>query len=602
MICVMKSFLRAMKSFPKLFLDRPRHALGWLGAVLALLWLLFRSGARPSRLAYPCQRAAFAASASALGPAVLAAAVGLVAARRGVFSILRTARGQAAACSLAAGGVGIAACAAVLAAVLALEPGQGAVLEKGQGGGAVLAPPADYHPEVFLVNDARGPEPGRHGGVDDLMALLGRTGLKLYRSARETQTSGPDGLIDRDDVVLIKVNAQWTQRGGTSTDVLRGVIRWVVEHPDGFLGEVLVADNGQGGGNLDPSESNAEDHGQSALDVVASFAAEGWRISAMLWDGQRRDLVEEFAAGDERNGYVVNPAADLETATRVSYPKFRTPLGTCVSYKHGVWSPGARTYDSGRLVVINVPVLKTHSIYGITASVKNHMGVVTRELGTGAHDAVGRGGLGSFLAEVRRPDLNILDSTWVLARPGSGPQATYEAASRRDQLAASRDPVALDAWAAKFILLPQVVENGYRPEDYRALLDPDDPGSVFRRYLDRSMNELLRAGVPSTNDPAAVTLHVWDGGGPPPVPFVRGDANRDGPVNISDPIFTLSSLFLGVGTIRCEDALDSTDDGRIDLSDAVHTLGYLFLGGPEPAAPFPEASADPTPDDLGCRE
>ena len=67
--------------------------------------------------------------------------------------------------------------------------------------------------------------------------------------------------------------------------MLRGVIRRIVEHPDTFSGEIVVADNGQGRGNINPSRANAEDLGQSAADVVKDCAEEGWRISGMLWDG-----------------------------------------------------------------------------------------------------------------------------------------------------------------------------------------------------------------------------------------------------------------------------------------------------------------------------
>lgn len=58
--------------------------------------------------------------------------------------------------------------------------------------------------------------------------------------------------------------------------------------------------------------------------------------------------------------------------------------------------------------------------------------------------------------------------------------------------------------------------------------------------------------------------------------FVRGDANGDDSVDISDPIATLGFLF-GDGTLLpCEDAVDSNDDGRIDISDPIDALGYLF--------------------------
>jgi hypothetical protein len=207
----------------------------------------------------------------------------------------------------------------------------------------------------------------------------------------------------------------------------------------------------------------------------------------------------------------VNPVDDPESGIKVSYPKFQSAAGTYISYKDGIWSPTTETYDPDKLVVINIPVFKTHVIYGITASVKNHMGVVTKSLSTDSHARIKYGGLGSFMAEARMPDLTILDCIWILARPGEGPWSYYHTASRRDQLVASTDPVALDAWATKFIMVPQILENGFASYPDQ---DPDNPTGDFRSYLDNSMNELLLEGIDTTNDYNAVNLHVRGQVGP----------------------------------------------------------------------------------------
>src|SRR5690606_38795471 len=88
-------------------------------------------------------------------------------------------------------------------------------------------------------------------------------------------------------------------------------------------------------------------------------------------------------------------------------------------------------------------------------------------------------------------------------------------------------------------------------------------------------------------------------GSPPEPRFVRGDANGDGSLDISDPVSTLGYLFLG-NTATCLDALDVDDDGDLALTDAVVALSFLFQGGTEPAPPFPDPGTDPTPDSLGC--
>lgn len=82
--------------------------------------------------------------------------------------------------------------------------------------------------------------------------------------------------------------------------------------------------------------------------------------------------------------------------------------------------------------------------------------------------------------------------------------------------------------------------------------------------------------------------------------FVRGDANDDGALDLSDVIATLASLFGGAGSLPCRDAGDANDDGGLDISDAVHSLAHLFGGGPAPPAPYPGCGPDPSPDGLDC--
>jgi hypothetical protein len=83
--------------------------------------------------------------------------------------------------------------------------------------------------------------------------------------------------------------------------------------------------------------------------------------------------------------------------------------------------------------------------------------------------------------------------------------------------------------------------------------------------------------------------------------FIRGDANGDETVDVSDPIATLRWLFTGGERPVCYDAADANDDGRIDLSDPVAALGFLYLGGPRIPPPYPERGEDPSGDRLGCR-
>lgn len=84
------------------------------------------------------------------------------------------------------------------------------------------------------------------------------------------------------------------------------------------------------------------------------------------------------------------------------------------------------------------------------------------------------------------------------------------------------------------------------------------------------------------------------------VAFIRGDANSDGLVNITDAIFILEYLFKGNAAVSCLDSADINDDGTVDLSDAVKLLFVLFAGAAMPA-PADACGVDPTPyTSLGC--
>jgi hypothetical protein len=88
-----------------------------------------------------------------------------------------------------------------------------------------------------------------------------------------------------------------------------------------------------------------------------------------------------------------------------------------------------------------------------------------------------------------------------------------------------------------------------------------------------------------------------------PHAFIRGDADSNAAVDISDAIVTFGFLFLGGDEGTCPDAMDADDSGAIDLSDGITTLQHLFLGGAPPAVPYPGCGWDLTVrDGIGCWE
>jgi len=263
------------------------------------------------------------------------------------------------------------------------------------------------------------------------------------------------------------------------------------------------------GGSFSYSKNNAENISQSVQNVVDFFSS-SYHISTYLWDAITTRRVAEYSEGDEEDGYVVDTIPNPRTGVMMSYPKFKTKFGTFISFKQGIWALRAKAYDSSKLKVINMPVLKSHSGYGVTGCTKHYMGVcsdqLTAKLGVSTHSTVGTGGMGTEMVGTRLPTLNIIDAIWINANPGKGPGTPYDVAVRTNVIAGSTDPIALDYWAAKHILLQASRNKGY---NNTTSMDPDNLAQhSFGQWLRLSMNEINRAGYLTTVDESCMNIHV----------------------------------------------------------------------------------------------
>jgi hypothetical protein len=351
---------------------------------------------------------------------------------------------------------------------------------------------------IYVINDTR----GETQGFNRLIDLMEQSGLSFY-ATDDAGKAHREGLIAINDVILIKINAQWDQRGGTNTDLIKTLVNAILTHPDGFRGEIVIADNGQGRGSMDWEHNNAKNPSQSTQSVVNTFSDS--MISTYLWDNIREITVKEYSENDMNDGYVVNRASDQTTGINVSYPKFRTAFGTHLSFKHGIWNPDIKSYDNQRLKIFNIPVLKSHRLYGATACVKHYMGVVSRHL-TNAHESVGTGGMGTEMVETRMPTFNLIDAIWINATPGNGPGTTYSEAINTNIIAASTDPVALDYWATKHVLLKTAQLQKHK---LPLSMNPDDEAAAsFGKWLRLSMREIIKAGYHTTMDEDQMNVYV----------------------------------------------------------------------------------------------
>jgi len=317
-----------------------------------------------------------------------------------------------------------------------------------------------------------------HEGVDALVELMGNHGLKLYQTERPHPLGGREGLIAKDDVVLLKINAQWKYRGCTSSDVARGLIQRILEHPDGFEGEVVLTDNGQGGGSMNCDmiwegrypdttvHANAEDESHTFSYLVDEVFRDP-TVSAHLLD----PLNETFISSEDHSTDGYRRFGD------VSYPCFTTQNGNRVELREGIWDG---LDHQGNLKLINVPVLKHHDGgCGITGAVKHFYGLLSMSDGhrDERHYAQLGSHCGTMIGQVRAPVLSILDCIWVSLSALSGypPKATH----RLDTLLASRDPVALDYWASKHVLYPVDGNEEHHPDRFPGLREPLSQASAI---------------------------------------------------------------------------------------------------------------------------
>lgn len=353
----------------------------------------------------------------------------------------------------------------------------GALLYLGQYDHARAIPLNGKKSVIFRVDDCPVHDLElRHRGVDALLKLLADNGMPLYKTGQAHPWSGPNGMVAPDDVVLVKVNCQWQARGTTNTDVVRGLIHRILQHPEGFQGEVVIFENGQGQGAFDGTPGgwghysqwpdidnstwvNAEEQGLLTVDYLVNTVFGDSPVSAFLLD----DIRSDFISPDDHttDGYRIDNG--------ISYPCFTSAGGHRIELKEGLWTG---TGHAQNLKLFNIPVLKHHDGTGITGALKHTYGILSMADGQVSIRHYSQSGVqsGKMFIHARAPVLNIVDCIWVSRDSviGYPPEATV----RTNTLLAGIDPVALDYHAARHILHPLggVFGNQHDPDNFPGLI------------------------------------------------------------------------------------------------------------------------------------
>jgi len=326
---------------------------------------------------------------------------------------------------------------------------------------------------------------------------------------------GIETIIGKEDIVILKPNAQWWNQGTTNTDAMRGFIDLVLAIPN-FKGELIIADNHQfyswkHGANIRGWSTQKRNGRFNLNELIDYFQKRGYRnVTKYSWisseicsaDIHPENQVQYCFAKTrrklfEKHGRVVESPAngdgyvwtDIEyrydgKKTKMTYPIFTSEYSkTTIDFKNGAWRGGK--YTGQPVKFINFAGLNHHSKYaGVTSSVKNYLGCVDMSCGYIGTKPAGYvnfhfigvpglgGAVGTFINTIRKADLNIITAELV----GYSSRTDLDRAARTKTMIASTDPVALDYYGAKQILYPL---GG----PVASLNDPDNKKGPFRQYL-----------------------------------------------------------------------------------------------------------------------
>jgi len=354
---------------------------------------------------------------------------------------------------------------------------------------------------------------------------------------------GIERLIGPDDIVLLKPNSQWWNQGMTNTNAMKAFIEAVLNRHS-FRGEVIIADNHQY--NEPNSRGWTTDYRNGDFnynELVTYFNYRGYKnVTKYNWRPVNPQIgIKEFNPANfskriegpwQGDGYVYDEnlvyKSPLGRRCLLTYPIFTSAYsGTVIDFKNGVWRDDS--YSGQPVKFINFSAINHHSSYaGVTGSVKNYMGIVDMSCGYPRGGPIGfynahhvglrelpelykkyvpwriqkrliallrnlykdryfchtGGCLGSFMRQVRMADINLITAHWI----GYGSRTDPELSGYPKALIASTDPVALDYWVAREILLP-LTEQNRNGHTFTRYNDPQIDDGPSKRFLLACHNE-----------------------------------------------------------------------------------------------------------------
>jgi uncharacterized protein (DUF362 family) len=162
-------------------------------------------------------------------------------------------------------------------------------------------------------------------------------------------------------------------------------------------------------------------------------------LSVVVADNSCHDPERAF----QRSG--ISPAATAAGARIMHQNSTGTVLFDLGGTTLGQWQVLAPLAEADR--IINVPIVKHHSLARVTVGMKNWIGAVVGQRPS-LHQRLSQ--ITAELGAAFRPTLTVVDATRVLF--GGGPTGgSLDLVKTLDQIAVATDPVAADAWGASLL-------------------------------------------------------------------------------------------------------------------------------------------------------
>ena len=358
---------------------------------------------------------------------------------------------------------------------------------------------------------------------------------------------GINSLIGKNDIVILKPNAQWWNQGRTNLAAMKGFIDLVFSIPN-FNGEIIIAennhfmdeslpehekDNCRGWTEISEINGRIDGTNHNINTLIKMYNDAGhknltkyhWRDGGPkldIWgNGQNGPIVKSPAEGD---GYIWSDIDFTfsgffnlkEWKVKMTYPIFTSKFsGITIDLKNGAYLRGkngkGKYLPDKPIKLINFAVLNDHgSDTGITSSIKNYMGITDLScgywglkpegyasvhfVGEGFYTYARAGAIAFFMKHIRKADINIVTAEWV----GWGHRTDITKATQMKTILASTDPIALDYYGAKHIVYPLSKNREHH--------DPDNPKSAIRKFLDFAL-EIYGKG---TLNEKSMNINIFD--------------------------------------------------------------------------------------------